>query len=306
MSDGPRSTPRPVLSLVASPGKRAAVLEAAVEAERLGFPAIASPGLGASLALCTSLAHVTSTVRFFTAIQPIYLASPNEVGLTSAYVAETSGGRFGLGLGVSHEAMNRRIPGAHLGTPLADTRAYVDALRAAERFSGPLPPLYLAAMRDRMLALAAEIGDGVIWANAARSDLTRQLGRVPQAAREGFFRANMIPTVIDDDRAAAAAVNRRTMTTYLRLPNYRNYWRAAGYPEEMDAIEAALAAGDRDRLPSLMSDRWLADVSLYGSAGEVREGFEACAEMGITPIAVMSSTSGGQLKAVSELFAAYR
>lgn len=306
MSDALAPTLRPALSLVASPGKRAAVLDAAVEAEHLGFPAIATPGLGASMALCTSLAHVTSTVRFFTAIQPIYLASPNEVGLTSAYLAETSAGRFGLGLGVSHEVMNQRIPGAHPGTPLADIRDYVAAMRATERFSGPLAPIYLAAMRDRMLTLAAEIADGVIWANAARSDLARQLARVPAAARDGFFRATMIPTVIDDDRAAAAAVNRRTMTTYVGLPNYRNYWRTAGYAEEMDAIEVALAAGERDRIPSLLSDRWLADVTLFGTAGEVREGFEACAAMGITPIAVMSSTTGGQLTAVSELFAAYR
>ena len=74
----------------------------------------------------------------------------------------------------------------------------------------------------------------------------------------------MIPTVIDDDRAAADAINRRTMTGYVTLPNYRNYWKQAGYVEEMEAIEAALAAGERDRLPSLMSDagcttaRWAA------------------------------------------------
>jgi alkanesulfonate monooxygenase SsuD/methylene tetrahydromethanopterin reductase-like flavin-dependent oxidoreductase (luciferase family) len=297
---------RPALSLVSTPGKRAGVLGAALEAERLGFPAIASPGLGASMALCASLAHVTSTIRFFTAIQPIYMSSPNEAGLMASYVAETSSGRFGLGLGVSHEVMNRRILGAQPGNPLSDVREYVDALRAAERFSGPLPPIYLAAMRDRMLTLAAEIADGVIWANAARSDLPSQLARVPSAGRDGFFRANMIPTVIDEDRAAAAAVNRRTMTVYVGLPNYRNYWRGAGYAEEMDAIEAALGAGDRDRVTSLMSDRWLADVTLFGSASEVREGFDACAEQGVLPIAVMSSTRGGQLAAVEELFSIFR
>ena len=57
----------------------------------------------------------------------------------------------------------------------------------------------------------------------------------------------MIPTVIDDDRAAAAAINRRTLTGYVALPNYRNYWKAAGYVEEMEAIEAAIAAGSATR-----------------------------------------------------------
>ena len=54
-----------------------------------------------------------------------------------------------------------------------------------------------------------------------------------------------------------------------------------------------------------MSDAWLHDVTLSGSAAEVRDGLDAWREMGVLPIAVMSSTSGGQAKAVQELFAAY-
>ncbi len=115
----------------------------------------------------------------------------------------------------------------------------------------------------------------------------------------------MVPTVIDDDRAAAEAVNRKTMATYLRLPNYRNYWKQAGYVEEMEAIEAALERGERDSLAGLMSDRWLRDCTLAGSVSQVRDGLEAWAETGIAPIAVMSSTTGGQAKAVQELFDAY-
>jgi alkanesulfonate monooxygenase SsuD/methylene tetrahydromethanopterin reductase-like flavin-dependent oxidoreductase (luciferase family) len=123
---------------------------------------------------------------------------------------------------------------------------------------------------------------------------------------EGFFVGNMIPTVIDDDREAAAAVNRRTLSGYVGLPNYRNYWKAAGYVEEMQAIENALAAGERERVPDLMSNQWISDVTLYGSAAEVREGVEAWFDAGVTtPILVPSSTRGGQLQAFDELFAAF-
>jgi hypothetical protein len=95
------------------------------------------------------------------------------------------------------------------------------------------------------------------------------------------------------------------MATYVRLPNYRNYWKQAGYVEEMEAVEVALERGERDTITGLMSDRWLHDCTLSGSASEVRDGFEAWADAGIEPIAVMSSTSGGQAKAVQELFDAY-
>jgi alkanesulfonate monooxygenase SsuD/methylene tetrahydromethanopterin reductase-like flavin-dependent oxidoreductase (luciferase family) len=166
-------------------------------------------------------------------------------------------------------------------------------------------PIYLATLRDGMLALATEIADGAIWANAALSAIRAQLARVDGAGRDGFFRSNMIPTVIDDDRQAAAAVNRKTISVYLTLPNYRRYWRAVGYGDEIDAVEAALEAGERDRLPSLVGDRWLDDVTLSGSAATVREGLEAWQAAGVLPIAVMSSTSGGQVKGVQELFDAY-
>ena len=53
----------------------------------------------------------------------------------------------------------------------------------------------------------------------------------------------------------------------------------------------------------LMTDKWLEDVSLFGSASEVREGIEKWYETGLeTPILVPSSTDGGQFKAFEELF----
>lgn len=295
----------PYVSLVSTAKKRSATLELAREIERRGFPGIAVPSLGDTLALCTSLTHITSSIRFLTAIQPIYRASANEIASTASYLHEVSGGRFLLGLGVSHEAMNKRVQGAAPGRPLADMRTYVETLHTSQRFTGPLPPVLLATLRDRMLGLAVEIAQGALWANCSRRAVAAQLDRVEGANRDQFWCANMIPCVIDDDRTAAAAINRRTMTTYVTLSNYRNAWRSAGYVEEMDAIEAVLASGDRDRLPEVMSDSWLADCTLFGSVDDVRQGLEAWQAIGVTPIAVMSSTSGGQHHAIRQLFDAY-
>jgi hypothetical protein len=116
----------------------------------------------------------------------------------------------------------------------------------------------------------------------------------------------MLPTVIDDDGDAARAVNRRTLARgYVVLPAYRAYWRSAGYAAEMDAVEQALAAGDRDRVADLLPDRWVDDCTVSGPAAVVRERLDAWADLGILPIAVMSSIRGGQLVAIRELFAAY-
>lgn len=294
----------PALSLVATPTKRNAILDLAAEADRRGYPALACPSLGGAMALCVSLAHRTEHIRFFTSIQPIYNSTAQETGATAAHLHEISGGRFALGLGVSHEPMTRRL-NVQVGRPLADSKDYVERLRANEKFSGPLPPIYLAAMRDKMLQLTADVAEGSIWANAALSDVPKQLDRVPAARRPGHALYCMIPTVIADDVQAAAAVNRKTMINYISMPNYRNYWSSIGYEAEMTAAFAALEAGDRDGMMAAMSDRWLSDCTLYGPGSYVRERLEEWYSVGVTPVAVMSSTSGGQAKAIGELFDLY-
>lgn len=300
---------RPAVSVVATPTKRQAMIDLAVDIERRGFSGIACPSLGATMSLCTSLAHATSTIPFWTSIQPIYYNHPVELGNTAAHIHEISGGRFALGIGVSHAPVTKRL-GVETSSPLGDVTRYVEQMRANERFSGTLPAIHLATLRDKMLDLATRIASGAIWANASLSAIPGQLARVPTAVRDDFFLANMIPTVIDEDVNAARAVNRRTLTGYVTLPNYRNYWRAAGYGDEMDAIERVLATtpkeGLSDALVATMSDTWLDDCTVSGGATEVRDRLEAWAATGVRPIAVMSSTSGGQAKAISELFAAYQ
>ena len=294
----------PALAVIGTPTKRTAILELATEAERRGFAGLASPGIHGNLALCGSLAHVTHTIPFWTSIQPIYHGHPAEVAVTAGHLHEVSGGRFRLGLGVSHEpAMNRL--GISTGKPLHDMATYVAAMRAADRSSGPLPPIYLATLRDKMLDLALTEADGAIWANASRRYMPTQIARVTAANRGGFFLANMVPTVIDSDLDAARAVHRRTLAGYLTLPNYRNYWKQAGYEHEMTAVEAALTAGNRQALPALMTDAWIDDCTISGSPHEVRDHLEDWMSLGVLPIAVMSSTTGGQAIAIGELFAAY-
>ncbi|CAB4762728.1 MAG: LLM class flavin-dependent oxidoreductase [Actinobacteria bacterium] len=298
----------PAISIVATPTKRSAILQLAQEAESRGFAGLACPSLGATLGLCTSLAHATNTIRFWTSIQPVYYNHPVEMSNTAAHIHEISGGRFGIGLGVSHAPVVQRL-GVATGKPLTDMSNYVASMRANSRFSGELPPIYLAALRDKMLALSVDVAEGAIWANASLSDISRQVDLVPPNRRANFFMANMIPTVISDDEDAAMAIHRKTLTGYMSLPNYRNYWRQAGYAEEMDAAEVILETLPKEEhaqaLQTAMSDRWLRDCTASGSATSVRDQLSAWTAKGILPIAVMSSTSGGQAKAIAELFNAY-
>lgn len=299
---------KPAVSLAAVPGRRKATLDLAQRIEAEGFSGIYCPSFGDGLGLCEALALVTKEIRFGTAIANIYTRHPFDYAQTASLIHELSGGRFVFGVGVSHGPAHQRL-GLQVGKPIADMRRFVERLRAAsQQGAGELPPVVLATLRKKMVALAGEIADGCVWANGARSHMPESLSALPPEKRSGdFFIGDMIPTCIDDDRQAAAAVMRRVLTGYVALPNYRNYWMEAGYEEEMRAIEDALAKGEHDRVPSLMSDRWLSDVTLFGPAREVREGVEAWYAAGVkTPILVPSSTRGGQMKAFEELFEAFR
>lgn len=299
---------KPAISIVASPTKRNAILELAQKAEQLGFEGLACPSLGGTMALCTSLAHATSTIHYWTSIQPMYYSHPVETANTAAHIHEISHGRFGLGIGVSHGPVVQRL-GVETGKPLSDIANYVAAMRANEKFSGELPPIYLATLRDKMFALSHQISEGAIWANASLRDIGRQVALLPADKQSTFFMSNMVPTIISDDIDIALALHRKTLTGYVSLANYRNYWRNAGYVDEMDAIEHVLATTPKESmaqtLQAIMSDSWLRDCTISGTAPQVREQFAAWANAGVLPIAVMSSTSGGQAKAINELFAAF-
>jgi alkanesulfonate monooxygenase SsuD/methylene tetrahydromethanopterin reductase-like flavin-dependent oxidoreductase (luciferase family) len=258
------------------------------------------------MAQCTGLALATERIRFGTAIAPIYSQTTEEFAAGAAYIHEISGGRFRFGIGVAHGPMHQRL-GINPGKPLADTRAFVERLKSQDGI-GALPPIVLAALRKRMVALSAEIADGVLFANASLSHLAESLSVLPPARRTDpdFLIGNMLPVCITEDASAALALHRRRIERYVLLPNYRNYWKEAGYGEEMTAIERALAGNRRDDIPKYLTDRWIADNSLYGPAAKVRDRLGEWYAAGLnTPVLVPNSVNGNQLTALDEIFAAF-
>ena len=296
----------PALCLVAMPGRRRRTIELCQEAERRGYAGIYVPSPTGNMSMCEALSWQTEKIRFATSIVPIYQRTMVDFTQSAAMMHEVSGGRFSLGIGIAHGPSYVRM-GVTPGKPLADTRAFIEKFRAETAF-GPLPPIIVAALRKKMVALSGELADGVVFANVVLSHMGQSLAALPAAKRNdpGFFIGNMIPTCISDDVDAARATNRRTLTNYAFLPNYRNYWKEAGYVEEMAAIEKAIAESRRDDVPKYLTDKWLAETTLFGPAAKVREGVAAWRAAGVhTPILVPSSAAGNQMKAIDEVFAAF-
>src|SRR5919206_3354739 len=177
----------PALNLIATPGRRRAALDLAREIEQRGFAMIQVSSAYANMAQCTGLALATERITFATAIAPIYASTVEEFAQTAAYIHEVSGGRFQFGIGVAHGPSHVRM-GVTPGKPLGDIRAFVAKYRSYENI-GRLPPIVLATLRKRMIALAGEIADGMVFANGSRSHMAESLAALPADRREdpAFF-----------------------------------------------------------------------------------------------------------------------
>jgi alkanesulfonate monooxygenase SsuD/methylene tetrahydromethanopterin reductase-like flavin-dependent oxidoreductase (luciferase family) len=296
----------PALALMANPGERRATLDIAREIERRGFAGISVSSSFGNMSQCAGLAFATQRIPFATAIAPIYAQSIDEFAQNAAYLHEISGGRFQFGIGIAHAPSHIRME-VKPGKPLGDTRIFVEKFKAHTEY-GPLPPVIVATLRKRMIALAGEIGDGIVFANCSRAHMAESLAALPAEKRRdpNFFIGNRIRTCISDDVDEAKAVLRRSMASYWLMPNYRNYWKEAGYTEEMAAAEKLIAEGRAAEMPQYLTDRWLADCTLYGPASRIREEVEAWRNAGIsTPVIVPLSPDGNQKAAIDAVFKAF-
>ena len=157
------------------------------------------------MGLCLDIAHASNTIEFGTSIQPIYLQHPVALATSASHLHEVADKRFRLGIGVTHGLLIERL-GVETGKLLTDMREYVTTMRKAAEQMGGMPDVVLATLRNKMVGLSVEVGDGAVWANASRSRMGHSLDLVPDdRCSSDFWVDNMIPTVIDDDIEAARA-----------------------------------------------------------------------------------------------------
>lgn len=295
---------KPYLFASDRPGRRKDVIALAQEAEARGFPGLFSESPGDNLALSLAVLDRTERIAVGTGIAGIYLRHPHTMATGASLIEELHPGRFLLGLGISHVPFHEEM-GVRYGKPLEDMRRYVQNIRSVIE-GAPCPSIMVAALRKRMSALAGEIGDGVMWANAALSHLPFSLAQIPPERRSSMILSNSAPACVSEDRGAALAAIRRYLLFYLKLPNYQNYFVEAGYEGEVEAARSAIGRGDDESLMAAIPERMASDVALFGTKAEVLEKAEAWAAAGITHLVLDStSTTGDRLKAAYEVIDAF-
>jgi probable F420-dependent oxidoreductase len=187
------------------------------------------------------LAARTSRIVLATGIANIYARDP----MTSRAILETCGelapGRFVLGLGVSHGHLVSGVRGHEYKKPLSTMRTYLEAIESA-LYMGRKPespaPIVIAALRDKMLALAGEQTRGAHPYFVPPEHTAR--AREILGADAWLCPEQMV--LLETDATRARSIARETMKTYTRLPNYQNNLKQFGF------VDADFADGGSDRL----------------------------------------------------------
>lgn len=226
------------------------VRELAQELEAMGWPCLWRPESTGRDALVSSaqMLEATSTLRIATGIAQIHARHPHTTAAAQKTLAEASGDRFLLGLGVSHAPLVEGVKKLEYRTPYRDMVAYLEAMATAPfNALGPAgpPATVLAALGPRMLKLAATATQGA-HPYFVPPEHTAQARDVMGT---GALLAPEQMVVIDADLGRARELARSQMARYLQLPNYTNNLLRLGFTAEDVAgpsdklVDAIVACG---------------------------------------------------------------
>jgi F420-dependent oxidoreductase-like protein len=255
----------------------------------------------ASLVLA-AYASATQRVKLGTGVLPIYTRHPTAMVQMAATLDELSGGRFILGLGVSHRVTVEGMWGLQLVGPVEAMREYLTIVRSSIRdgacsfegkhftatwsYLGPRRedmPIMISALNPRMLELAGELADGVVLYMCAPQYIEEHVMPPLRIGREragksmdGFEIVAAVDACVTSDRGAALETYQKTLDRYAALPFYRKAMEAGGFNADVLA-----AIGDAQQVRDAIARYREAGVTLPGVgpfAGRFEETIAAAAD----------------------------
>lgn len=236
-----------------------------------------------------------------TAVTPTFPRHPHALAQQAMTTWDATGGRFVLGIGLSHQIVIETMFGLSYDRPAVHMREYLSVLLpllregrvsfAGEQYrvnaplehAGPAggPPVLLAAMAPVMLRLAGEVADGTsLWMTGARTIADHVAPRINRAAEAAGKPAPTIlcslPVAVTDDVEGAKASAAATFAVYGGLPSYRAMLDKEG------------AAGPED-------------VAIAGDEATVEAGIRALADAGVTEFSAALFGDGDTMRRTTDL-----
>jgi probable F420-dependent oxidoreductase len=236
----------------------------------------------------------TERMRLGTGVVNPFTRGPAVLAQHAAALADASGGRFVLGLGASSNVIVERWNERPFERPLTRMREVVPVLREVlgggrgpGGFKLETPParpvaIVLAALRDRMLRLGGELGDGTFVNFLPLPAVEHVVARVREGESgrdptEVICRFFCVP-------GDGIDVARFMFAAYATVPVYEAFFRALGYGEQIDAMVRAWRGGDRKQALERVPVELVREIFVFGDPAAMRERLTAFAERGITTL----------------------
>jgi probable F420-dependent oxidoreductase len=255
--------------------------EFAQRVERLGYRVLWIPeAVGREpFAHAAYLLTKTEQLSIATGIANIYARDAITMGAASKTVAELSGGRFVLGIGVSHKPLVTNLRGHSYDKPYSYMKEYLPKMKSA-LYMAPPPkeevPVVIAALHPKMLKLAAAETKGThtYFVPPEHTKKAREM-----IGPDAWICAAQA-VILETDAAKARTAARAYMKTYVpRLPNYTNNLKALGWKDE-DFADGC-------------SDRLVDAIVAWGTEQQIRSRFEAHLKAGATHVCFLPLRADG-------------
>tara|TARA_A100001037_G_C15124827_1_gene625639 strand:+ start:561 stop:1571 length:1011 start_codon:yes stop_codon:yes gene_type:complete len=249
-----------------------------------------------SLTSAAAIAHHVDRLRVGVAATPVYTRSPSVFAATANVLAQILPQRFVVGLGSSSQTMMGRWNGIPLEMPLtrvAETAKLVRSMLAGEKtdFDGRTvqshgyrqpkvehpPPIYIAALRPKMIEMAAAVGDGLIFNLWPKRALPLMMKHVQIGSdNSGKDRANIeivnrAHVLCTDNKEEARDLFRMNFAPYYATPVYNKFLAWSGYVSEAEAIAEGWAEKDRNKTTGALTDDLIDQIAVIGDEHEIRD-----------------------------------
>ncbi len=254
--------------------------QAAKRIEALGYGTLWLPEtVGKSpVALASWLLANTEQLNLATGIMNIYHREPGVTAAAQNTLAEQSGGRFLLGMGVSHKPLVEGVRGLEYGPPVPTMRTYLEKMAASPYTAiapDEAPPTVIAALGPKMLELAATQCTGAhpYFSDPGHTRMARDI-----MGPDAWLCVEQ-KVILETDAAKARELAKPVAKIYNRLPNYRNNWLRMGLSED-----------DIDHL----SDRFIDTTFAWGTADNIRNRIQEHMDAGASHVCIQPVNPNGQ------------
>lgn len=275
--------------------------------------------LSAVAGAAAPVAHIGSS------IVNVYSRSPATIAMGATTIDAISNGRLILGLGASSRAIIEGLHGTRYREPLRRVQETVEIVRLALSgkkidYTGRIftlrgfhlltvpvrnnIPIYLAAINPKMVRLAWDIADGVIFYLRPISEMHSTINAAQKESGRKIDVSCQIITCVSDDETAAMERARKTIAFYVAVgATYRNFLATHGFAEETAAIYERFKSDGLDRLHPLVSDDMTRELAITGDAGRCKKQLDTFRSAGVDLPILQFNPVGGSIRDSFEAFA---